>query len=417
LTLASLQSERAQGRSVVMSRYHLADFRNRDLTPEYLAFLKRDFDTVRQAGLKTVVRFAYNYPMGGPDAPLARILRHLDQLQTTLRDNTDVIAFVEAGFVGCWGEWHTSSNRLGPEPETGGIADAQRQILDKLLAVLPTERMIAMRYPRHKFDYFGNSDLKPLAPLTGPSAFNGSKRSRIGHHDDCFVCSDSHGGSYLNPRNDLAETPRFLKDENLFVPQGGEPGDPETANSTLSSCPAILDEFGGKHWSVVGFYNLNSDVSAIKRWQRDGCYEEINRRLGYRYALVKSVMPEQVATGNTLRITLDMVNKGWSRPYNPRGIELVLRSTRTGEDIRLPVTLAQDLRLWLPGPNETKSLVLEVPIANTLAGGEYEVFLNLFDPAPNLRTRAEYAIQLANQKTWEASTGFNKLSQKLTISQ
>jgi hypothetical protein len=51
-----------------------------------------------------------------------------------------------------------------------------------------------------------------------------------------------------------------------------------------------------------------------------------------------------------------------------------------------------------------------------MAKGNYAVLLNLPDPMPTLRARPEYAIQLANANTWEASTGFNNLNFSLNVS-
>jgi hypothetical protein len=63
-------------------------------------------------GLKLVVRFAYNYEAGGADAPLDVVLAHIDQLGPVLREHRDVILVIESGFVGAWGEWHSSTNGL-----------------------------------------------------------------------------------------------------------------------------------------------------------------------------------------------------------------------------------------------------------------------------------------------------------------
>jgi pimeloyl-ACP methyl ester carboxylesterase len=41
-----------------------------------------------------------------------RVVSHLDQLQPILTDNYDVIAFVQAGFIGSWGEWYYTTNNL-----------------------------------------------------------------------------------------------------------------------------------------------------------------------------------------------------------------------------------------------------------------------------------------------------------------
>jgi Domain of unknown function (DUF4832)/Domain of unknown function (DUF4874) len=421
--LEFLKQERAQGRAVMQVRYHIADFRKRDLTPEYLAFLQRDFETTREAGIKLVVRFAYNYPMGGPDAALPIILRHIKQLQPVLTKNADVIAYLEAGFVGCWGEWHHSSNGLtadGP-PNEGFLTAAQRQIIDALLLAVPPERMIALRYPNQKFDYFGSQEHKPIAPLTTAQAWNKSSRSRIGHQEDCFVCSPTHGGSYINPRGDPSEIPRFLERENLFVVQGGEPGDPESifpseppnVNSVLASCETILKEMTQIRWSVMGLFNIGAKYSVIQRWKRDGCHDEIARRLGYRFRLLKSELPKIATRGGTLQAKFTLVNDGYANLYNPRMLELVLRHQASRKLTRLK--LMDDARFKMPFPGESKILEFNLKLPATLERGTYDVLLALPDSKPSLHDRPEYAIQLANKNVWEANTGFNNLGHKLEV--
>lgn len=422
LDAAFLAGERAQGRSMVSSRYHIADFRNRDITPEYLAFLDNDFATARNAGIKIHLRFAYNYPFGGPDAPLSTILRHLDQLKPVFQRNKDVIAFMQPGFVGCWGEWHTSSNGLA-YVDDGGMAPAQFQILDKILDVLPKDRMVALRYPRHKFSYYGNSDLTPIAPLTESEAFSGSNRARIGFEDDCFVCNPSHGGAYLNPRGDLSETPNFLKQETRYVVQAGEPGptgepdpsQPGDINAPLANCATIETLFREQNWSLVGLFDIYNATSAIKRWERDGCLETFKQRLGYRFRLIEATVPTSAQPGTTLSLSIKMANDGYARPYNPRLVEIVLRNKSSGAEIRLNVATALDKRLWLPAPGATATLPISVTLPADLAQGNYDVFLNLPDPEPSIYSRAAFSIRLANTGTWEANTGYNSLLTTLAV--
>ncbi len=97
-----------------------------------------------------------------------------------LQRNADVIAFMQAGFIGAWGEWHTSSNNL--------TAPASRnQIRDALLAALPASRFIQLRYPPYVMD--GTPTLPPLsAVLTGGL--------RVGVHNDCFLASKTDVGTY-----------------------------------------------------------------------------------------------------------------------------------------------------------------------------------------------------------------------------
>ena len=82
---------------------------------------------------------------------------------------------METGFIGRWGEWHFWSRK-----ETNSIdnPDSRKAVLLKLLGAVP-DRMVALRYNRHKRDVFGD------LPLGPDSAFNGSDAARTGSHNDC----------------------------------------------------------------------------------------------------------------------------------------------------------------------------------------------------------------------------------------
>jgi len=148
--LTFLVQLQAQGVSLLRWYLLIDEFRTRPINDETLAYLDEQFDIARQAGMKVIPRFAYNFPMSGeypftePDASLEIVLKHIEQLTPVLRANADVIAFVEAGFVGAWGEWHSSSNNL--VNDDSGLNEASVQIIDSLLRMLPSDRMIALRY-------------------------------------------------------------------------------------------------------------------------------------------------------------------------------------------------------------------------------------------------------------------------------
>ena len=52
---------------------------------------------------------------------------------------------------------------------------------------------------------------------------------------------------------------------------------------------------------------------------------------------------------------------------------------------------------------------MDAPLPANLPAGDYDLLLHLPDAASGLSSRPEYAIRLANQNTWEASTGYNNL--------
>lgn len=190
LDQAELKQQRAQGATLVMVRYHLADFRRRNLSSAFLKRLARDFNTARQAGVKVVPRFAYNYPKGGPDTSVDWVLTHLDQLKPVFQEHYDVIAFADLELIGCWGEGHTTANELMDASQGyRRLNSATIAILEKFFEVLPKERMVAVRYPEYKFQYFNGlqqdpiQENKPIAPITPKNAYDGSIRSRWGQHE------------------------------------------------------------------------------------------------------------------------------------------------------------------------------------------------------------------------------------------
>lgn len=423
LKLELLKSQRTKGESLAMVRYHIADFRNRPLSPKFLKHLDTDFVTIRRAGLKSVIRFAYNWPGGGPDAPIDKVLLHLDQLKPVLRKNVDVIAFMDAGFIGCWGEMHTSTNNLMGMDKDGNAVmnNNSRLIMNKIFDVLPKERMVTVRYPRYKFDYFGSKDWKPIAPIKTSEAFSGSKKARWAQMDDCLVCGEWNASTLWSPRKNAKEILNFLNQDNRYVVQSGEPGDvpkkqPKDADgdgytTNYDSCPRVLELFKQMRWSTSNSGFNPSPTSADERWKRDGCYEEIAKTFGYRFRLLESSIPRRVNAGSQLLMSFKIINDGWASPYNPRQLEIILRNRKSGAITRLG--LSNDPRFWQA--KETQIINVQKRLPSNLTTGEYDVLMNLPDPAPRLKNRPEYSIQLANKDTWEASSGYNSLLRSVIV--
>jgi hypothetical protein len=153
LRKSDLIRARSQGMSMVRTYYLLEPYRNQPLSQPVIDALQADLSTAREAGVKIVLRFSYNFGIGEPDAPLEQVLQHIDQLTPVIRNNADVIAFMEAGFIGAWGEWHNSTNNL---IGSSGVNDNTRAITSRLLAALPPERAVAVRTPRYKQQLTGD---------------------------------------------------------------------------------------------------------------------------------------------------------------------------------------------------------------------------------------------------------------------
>ena len=406
LQLSELQQLRNEGISTVRKYYFLAEFRDKPISQSFIDYISNDFKTARKAGVKVIVRFTYNWLGGGPDASKDRILAHLDQLKPVLRSNYDAIAYMEAGFIGYWGEWHHSTNKL-EDTAAGKITDDAKKIFLKILSVLPKERMVTIRYLRYKKQIFGDKT------LTLAEAFNGSDGARTGHHNDAFRSTQNDWGTftYNNPQV-IEQEKDWLNLDTKYVVQGGEPATPATDPPEWDDCPGALKDFARMHWSGMTVNaNGNTSTPVYQGWKEQGCWREIQRRFGYRFRLLDSQLLSKVKPGSTFSMSFRVINDGWASPYNPRLLEVVLRHRETGQQYYLPV--AEAVRLW--GAGETKTIDIAGGIPTDMPSGEYDILLNLPDPARRLYRRPEYSIRFANQNVWESQTGYNSLLRSVIV--
>jgi Domain of unknown function (DUF4832)/Domain of unknown function (DUF4874) len=397
LSTVRLESLRLKNQTGIRRLYEISGFRDRDLSPVFLDTLSRDFDAARKAGFKLILRFGYDFTAKGQDAPKEVILRHLDQLKPVFEVNTDVIAFLEAGFVGAWGEWHSSSHGLDKDSE------AKREIVLKQLEVLPKSRMTSLRTARYREEVFGSEAGRPL---TLDDALRVVPRVRVGYYNDCFLGSDTDVGTYLGENETARDAEKdFIARETRFVVQGGETCG---VSPPRSDCATALAELALMHWSYL---NSSYHPGVLKAWRAQGCMEEISRRLGYRFHLVQSSVPGTASRGGELAMSFEISNEGFASPYNPRLVELVLREPERGVEYILK--LEEDPRMWASG--ETRKVSVRSGIPPDMPPGRYGVFLNLPDPAPSLYGRPEYSIRLANSAVWQPETGYNSLRQRVKI--
>lgn len=409
LQLSKLQKVRSDNMSMIRRYYLLSEFRDKAISQSFLDRISNDLKTARQAGVKLIIRFTYNWGDGNgaptdSDASRDRILAHLDQLKPILQANYDAIAYMEAGFIGYWGEWHNSFNNL-LDPKTGKITEDSRKIFLKILSVLPTERMVAVRYFKHKKQILNNDEA-----LTLEQAFDGSIRARTGYHNDAFRANIHDAGTYNSgDAYDVDQEKAWLNLETRYVVQGGEPAW-ASEPAEYDDCPNALTDFARMHWSAMSI-NQPFAGAVYQGWKDQGCMEEIKRRLGYRFRLINSKIPDRVKPAGTFSMNFKVINDGWASPYNPRSLEVILRHRQTGKEYYLPVPEA--VRMWMPGEMKKVKIVGGIP-AN-IPPGEYRVLLNLPDPTPRLHNRPEYSIRLANKDIWEAPTGYNSLLRSLVI--
>lgn len=393
------------GISIVLVHYYLDNFRNTATLPDaVLNGFDEDMQVLRNKGLKAILRFSYTnttYEKNGTesakDAPLDIAQSHISQYQSHWLANTDVIFVFQAGIVGAWGEWYYTDN-YGNKQST--MNASRRAVVDALLAAVPQNRMIQLRTPLFKKGYVGDSN-----PLTATEAFTGTARARLGQHNDAFLYDYDNMGTY----SDTATEKPWLAQETLYVPIGGETDITDVNKAKKwATYEKTTAEMSRLHWTFIqsGYATQTTDM-----WRQNGTFDELNRRMGYRYQLQSATFPDQVAAGGQMAVNITLRNVGYAPIYNERHAYIVLKNgSRT-----YPVQLASDPRRWLPnGVLTTVSEQLTIP-AN-VPDGTYHLYLSLPDAYASLASDPRYAVRFANTGVWDAASGMNDLGVTVNVS-
>jgi len=370
------------------------------------------FDEAHTEDLKVVLRFVYNGESGigsttdpdaaEPDAPIEVALRHIDQLMPIVKANKHLLAVMQAGFVGHWGEWHSSKY----------LHEQRQRITDALLAHLPDDRVLQVRYPRYKELFYGG-------PLFSGTANTLLPRARVGHHNDCFLCNDSDSNTY---RSDSAQSPDirssycdtaasevecwedFVAQDNKWLPFGGELS---KIYPPKTDCDVIIDnmeKFG------VDFLNGDFNTAVHTELNSQGCWTEIKTRLGYRFVLDSAVLASTATIDRAYDVEINFHNDGFGKIYNPRPVYLVLDNATYRHNILLDV----DPRTWLAGRSHTIQKSITIP--PDVVAGTYNLHLWLPDADSSLQSDPLYSVRFSNSSTWDATDGYNTLLSSITVS-
>ena len=391
-----LNSITQQGYRLIYTPADLSQWRNQDLPQSYLNALNDGFELMRQAGVKAVLRFAYDYEASGKDTNLAQVKRHIEQLKPIINRNADVIAVWQGGFIGAWGEWHSSANGLNSDSNKKEIAQA-------LLAALPANRQLNLRYPYDLIKWYGT-------PASAEDFANNSEKARIGIHNDCYLASIDDTGTYQPRHDQTIEAQRmFTRQHVQYTSFGGETCAP-VANAR-TTCSDILRE--GKEFRLA-YLNYDYHETFIDGWTKEGCMADVQKNIGYRIELSQFQISSQANASGSLKWALKLSNQGWARPINPRNI--VVRFTSSSGSSKDVVLENTNLRTLDSGASAQWEGTLTLP---NLSAGEYSISLGAPDPDARLADNTRFSLRFANADSgnvqWNLKTGFLDTGLKVNV--
>ena len=405
---------RAAGHTLVHSYLRLDDFRDTDTIPQsYLDDLQDALDAIRRYDLKIILRpsHVWNEP---PSVPESRILRHIEQINTVISANADVVCHLETGYLGKWGEWHTGPYTKLSNRNDG---DTRYRIIQKILETTPDHIPLAIRYPMHIREI-----LDELPVPCGSEPLTQVERDRLGHHNDCFLYNEHDRGTY--DRQDLWFGEQTLEQQkqytfDLITSYGGNRiVGGETCSPAIERIGDTQTEMAEANWTEI---NINFWGDAIQMWKdrflpasgndpAESEFDRISRKLGYRLRLTDATFPLSATPGDSFTIAANLSNDGYAGVIKSRPIYLVFDNGSDRYNIELGNV---DVRRWVSGPVELPPQKVSLP--SDMAPGTYRLALWLPDAATNLHSRPSYSIRFANHGVWDSKHGYNVLSDSVII--
>ncbi|MBR1706035.1 MAG: DUF4832 domain-containing protein [Bacteroidales bacterium] len=396
-TPAALRNIRRSGKTFSYSEFYIMEFVDKDLSEEALQSIRSTLEAHRTAGVKTIVRFAYSDGYAESDHPwdatLVQTLRHVEQLKPLFQEYADIIYVVQYGFVGSWGEGYYTDN-YGMNPRTDEDYKPRRALMAALLDAVPVSRQVAVRYAGYKRGILGTT----LADtITAATAFGPGDIARVAAFNDCFVSSSDDVGTYKSS----ADREMWAAETN-YVSMGGETCDAPTAYCNCLSTYENLEKY---HWTYL---NEAYNKKTHNVWASEGCYDDIVKRLGYRFVLLGAAFDGDFRAGASWTLRLHFKNVGFASLINRRPLVWVLSNAADPSE-RYEIVSPKDPREWKGGHTYEYAETLSLP-AGLKAGQTYRVSLWMPDEAETLHDDPEFAVRLANEGVWDEATGLNVLA-------
>lgn len=385
LTQSTLEGYRTnENITVIQRQFFLRDFiTGIPITSTYLTNMQTDFNRIRAAGAKVIVRFTYtsssSYTVFQPKK--TKILAHIAQLAPVINANKDVIVSIQAGFIGQYGEWYyTGSTEFGNADYTQYTTNQwtnRKQVMDAMINSFHISIPLQVRYVYAKQKMYGTSYV-----------------GRIGFYNDAFLASYGDSGTFLVSGSQgvpSATDVAYWQTNTVNNPVSGETN---VVNLPRTDCPNATLELNKFNWSLI---NKDYFPTVISNWQTAGCFSTIQKSIGYDFRLNNSNINNGI-------LTINIGNYGYANLFKDRRAFLVCKNTTT--NVNYSFLIDNNFKNCT---NTSYNIVTNLTTLG-LPTGTYKLYLNLPDP---LISNKLYSIQTSNLNTW-TTEGFNDLQQIYT---
>ena len=413
--------------SLVHLRIDISDFTNHDgrdgfkddieinsSTTNMLSALDGTLQSLRENNGTAVVRIAYDAGYKGKlkdsgdtkrtvwePRSINKALQHQQAIGEIFAKYPDVIASVECGVFGPWGEMHSSDFRTEANV---------KKVVGKWLEVLPDSIPISVRQPEFYSWWSGVPIDKIDSDVTTPE----QAAYRVGVYNDGYLGSYDDRGTFRDREREVA----WLSNQAKHTLYGGEivlfEEDDDHPTNVQPTGLYMEQEAFKTHTSYLNVGWNDEIIAKMKKTKfkgnnslyNNGSLTEFNyvqNHLGYRYVVRNVSLTRETSKYENFALEAGIENVGFANLVKEKKAYLILKSTdgnfeKTYDLGALDPSLGEsasnvDPRNW--DSTATTSVKVNVDIPDDFAEGKYEVYIKLVTDTSN-GVYHSYPIRFSN---------------------
>ncbi len=366
-----------------------------ELSKDALNALLQTIKNAKDNNSSIIIRFAYDNFNGdaNKEPSLDMILRHIEQIGPILLEYPDVIANIELGFFGPWGEMHSSKICTN---ENVSIA------LTKMLEVTKEKIKISVRTPGY-YAYFRQVD---RGKLDTDLPEKGTPFYHVGIFNDGYLGSETDLGTFANRDIEV----KWLSNQAKHTFYGGELVANFASGTPLNTIEYIEKEAFLTHTTYLNPYWNDKVMEGFKTtpylgenpvYQNETAYKYIENHLGYRFVLRSSDLTNSKSKTSSLSLKLEIENVGFANLIREKQVTIVLKNDEQVYEIKTNL----DATTWDSKKITEETLSLTLP--STVEKGTYEAYLRISEYGSITDDHNYHCIQFANHNIYNEELGAN----------
>ncbi|MCM1133840.1 MAG: DUF4832 domain-containing protein [Ruminococcus flavefaciens] len=386
-----------------------------DLDDAFFESWDTTLQNCRDNGCMVALRFRYD--ANGKDNPepatFEQVLNHIQQIKDSglLEKYSDIIAYVESGFVGKWGEQH------------GGKYTSlqyKAQLLEALLQAVPAPIPVTVRTPDIFAEWAGIkradlADSELIDSLTESTYTSDvqANRYRVGLYNDGYMGSNSDLGTYANREietdwlhnqtytsyygGEFSGNISFAQQYETYLPENAIP---EMYKTHLSYINSNIFQLYKDYTFSAEYDTVSADNSA---YYGQNVYKFMRDHLGYRFVVRKSEISAQTEQGGEAVVNFEVENTGFANVIPSVQSYVILEKDGV-------YTLAEtddiDCHNWDSCTVSSETLNINIP--DNIEPGDWNVYLKLnMGTEADIKNMTNRSIRFANENIWNGSLGAN----------